>query len=69
MTPTNPTVVKVDVTCQHSDASVNKMEECVSTRVEKITFAARINVVLMGCARVSLWENLVRLVLPFVVEG
>ena len=69
VTPTNPIAVKVDATCQPDDAFVNRMEGCVSTRAEKITFAARINVVMMGFARVLPKENLVRLVVPFVVEG
>ena len=63
----NPIVVKVDAICQRSDASVNRMEDYVSIRVEKITFAARINVVLMDDARVLPWVNLVLLVVPFVV--
>ncbi len=63
----NPIAVKVVVTCQPSDASVNRMVDCVSIRVEKITFAARINVVLMDDVRVLPRVNLVRLVVPFVV--
>jgi len=59
VTPLNQIAAKVGATCQHTNASVKIMEDCVSIKEEKITFAAQIDVVMMDCARVLPWENLV----------
>ena len=67
--PINPTAVKVDATCQHINASVKKMEDYVSIKEGTTTSAARINVVMMDCARVLPRENPVLLVKRFVVGG
>ena len=67
--PLNPTAVKVDVTFPAVNASVKKMEGNVSIREETMTFVARINVVRMDDALVLPRENLVLLVVSFVVGG
>lgn len=67
--PLNPTAVKVDATSPAVNASVKKMEESVSIEGETMTFVARINVVRMDDALVLPRENLVLLVVRFVVGG
>jgi len=55
--PLNQIAAKAGATCQQTNASVKIMEDCVSIKEEKITFAAQIDVVMMECARVLPWEN------------
>lgn len=67
--PINQTAAKVDAPLQLSNVTVKKMVGCVLIKEEKITSAARINVVMMGSARVLPQENPVLWAVTSVVEG